>query len=882
MKKEAIGISIEGTDVKVAHIAFAHKGVILKRLEVAQLPGPLGVASKEEEPEGGSLDAFEEAFGDFSQVSARLDQKAEEGKQRGEGESASSTLLGVLSGYNLKKAKIGVNLPEDAVSFYTLSDTFAIKGHKLKKALIDMVSPKHDGAIVPEMVDYIKAADKNLACLVCDHEPVFLEVLKELRPFLGHNKPYIGLIDSADTALMGLVRANHELVDGEITAIIYICADSTRIIVMKGREYVRVLPSIQEGANSQELVNTIFSKILFEQDEGGLPDINHVILAGEADMPSVLEFFSEKMPEARVEIIKYGKFAGTEMEPSKIPAPLASFALALALAKKTLEPTNVDYYKTDFTPDYVKEAQKPFKIAWHGLLALLVIFSMSLLLVIKGGYNYAEKQDLKEDTFNHNRLTRLAQPLLYEIDMLNEKIALYGTEMAQLASLAQDSHIWSESLQKLCDLTERCDSVWITSLVSSEEIGYVLKGKARAREKITALASAYQNSYLDSVSRGKIRDYRLWDFAMRVKFPDVLQPQVYIAKVREHSKDGFGQDAHAGLGEPALLAAQQPNLDMSAQQLPGMPGGDYPLLASSSDMPGLDVPGLDVQGPGMIGGLLRAGFNAYYEQARHVADSPQLKRLRAEQERHDTEQQRIWMQQKRAQEEQNIAATEKPLDELYLGPRVKSSQGEPAPEPMLEPAIDPEATIKTEGGEQEQKDATPKDDQADRANEPLKVAESGSVGRAFQPATIGPQFAVGSNPQSAIHNPQSTSAASQTDRDRALELFKAGEYEQAVELFNDLLAAQGDPKNDCNTHYWLGHCFYGMADFETAIAEFELAKSCGDESIEDGVLFMLGNCHLRLGNQQAANEDYSKLLKNYPNSRYGPIASARTGAERKP
>ncbi|MBN2208190.1 MAG: tetratricopeptide repeat protein [Candidatus Coatesbacteria bacterium] len=864
MKKEAIGLSIEGTDVKVAHIAFAHKGVILKRLEVAQLPGPLGVASKEDEPEAGSLDAFEEAFGDSSQVSARLDQKAEEVRQRGEGESASSTLLGVLSGYNLTKAKIGVNLPEDAVSFYALSDTFAIKGHKLKKALIDMVSPKHDGAITPEMVDYIKAADNNLACLVCEHEPVFLEVLKELRPFLGQNKPYVGLIDSADTALMGLVRANHELVDGEITAIIYICADSTRIIVMKGREYVRVLPSIQEGANSQELSNTIFSKILFEQDEGGLPDVNHVILAGEADMPSMLGFFSEKMPEARVEIIKYGKFAGTEMEPSKIPAPLASFALALALAKKTLDPTNADYYKTDFTPDYLKEAQKPFKIAWHGLLALLVIFSMSLLLVIKGGYNYAEKQDLREDTFNHNRLTRLAQPLLYEIDMLNEKIALFQAEMAQLASLAQDSHIWSESLQKLCDLTERCDSMWITSLASSEEIGYVLKGKSRARENITALVSAYQNSYLDSVSRGKIRDYGLWDFVMRVKFPDVLQPQVYIARVKEHSRDGFGQDAHAGLSEPGLLAASASDLNMSVQGLAGMPGGENPLMASSTSPS-------DMRGQGMVGGLLRAGFNAYYEQAQRIADSPELKSLRAEEKRHEAEQQRIWMEQKRAQEERNIAATEKPLEELYRGPKVKSSQDEPAPEPTLKPAADPEATVKTEGGGQETQDATTNDEQADRAAELLTVAEGGGAATDDE----GPQLAVGSNPQY-------TSAASQTDRDRALAMFKAGEYEQAIELFNGSIAAKHDPKNDCSTHYWLGHCFYGMADFEAAIAEFDLANSCGDEGIEDGVLFMLGNCHLRLGDQQAANEEYSRLLKNYPNSRYGPIASARTGAERKP
>jgi len=870
MRKEAIGLSIEGTDVKVAHIAFSHRGVILKRLEVAQLPEPLGVAAEEEELESESLDAFEEAFGEVSPTKTGLDQKAEDEEQ--EEEEASSTLLGVLSGYNLTKAKIGVNLPEDSVSFYTLSDTFAIKGRKLKRALIDMVSPKHDGAISPEMVDYIKAADKNLACLVCNQEPVFLEVLKELKPFLGRNKPYIGLIDTVDTALMGLVRANHELVDGEITAIIYVGADSTRITIMKGREYVRFLPSIQEDASSAQLLNTVFSKILFEQDEGGLPEINHVVLAGEADMPSALEFFSREMPDARVEIIKYGKFAGTEMEPSSIPAPLPSFALPLALAKKALEPTNPDYYQTDFTPDYLKEAQKPFRIAWHGLLSLLVIFAMSLLLVVKGGYNYVEIGDLETDTLKYSRLTQLAQPLLYEIDMLNQQISGYESEMAQLASLAQDSHIWSESLDKLCDLTERCDSLWVATLSSSEKRGYLLRGKSRTREKITALASAYQDSYLDLVSRGMIRDYRLWDFTVRVKFPDALEPQVYLARVKNHGRDGFGQNAHRGVAEPAGFAANMPNLAASAQQLPGMPGGEFSPMAPSFDM----------QASGMVGGLFRAGFNAYYEQAERIAGSPELMRLQTEQETREAEQRKLWTQQKQAQEEQKLAATEKPLDEQYLGPHVKSSQSAPKLGPEPEPEVKPQAITETDGAEQKAKEAPPKRDQADGFGPALKAAESkGATTKKEEPKSQKPQEVVGSKQNAAS---DSTSGATGGAYDRALELFKAGEYKQAAGLFNEVLAAQADPKKGCKAkaHYWLGHCLFGMGDFQAAIVELEHAASCKDKSIEDGVLFMLGNCHLRLGDEQTANEKYARLLKDHPNSRFGPIASARTRAFSQP
>jgi len=177
MRNEAIGLSIEGTDVKVAHIALSHKGVILKRLDVAQLPEPLGAPLTEKEQEKESMDAFEEAFGEVTEVGAALDARAEDKGDEKE-ENALSALLGILSGYDLRKAKIGVNLPEDSVSYYLLSDTFAVKGRKLKRALMELVAPKHERPLSPEMIDYVKVADKNLVCLVCDQEPVFLDVLK--------------------------------------------------------------------------------------------------------------------------------------------------------------------------------------------------------------------------------------------------------------------------------------------------------------------------------------------------------------------------------------------------------------------------------------------------------------------------------------------------------------------------------------------------------------------------------------------------------------------------------------------------------------------------------------------------------------------------------
>lgn len=625
---------------------------------------------------------------------------------------------------------------------------------------------------------------------------------------------------------------------------------------------MRLLPLIQEGSNSPDFGNTLYSKILLEQDEGGLPDIDRVILAGDADMPSAIEFFSEKFSNAKVETIKYGKFVGTEMEPSKIPAPLPSFALALALARKSLEPTNPSYYHTDFTPDYLKEAQKPFKIAWHGLLSLLVIFTMSLLLVIKGGYNYVEMQDLNEDTYNHNRLTKLAQPLLYEIDMLNEKISLHESEMKQLAALAQNSRVWSDSLLKLCDLAERCDSLWFTSIKSSEDRGYLITGKSRTRDKITALASGFESSFLDTVARGKIRDYGVCDFVLRAKFPDALEPGAYLAMVKEHSRDGFGfkGQGHEGT-QPGSAFVATPNLAMSGPQMPlGLEQGLFADPLSTS-----------AQGPEMFSAMLRVGLDAYLAQSERIANSPTLVRLRAEQESSEAQLKKLW-EQKRFQEEQKVAAAKRSVDEEYLGPKAKPSRAPEVLGPFPEQDVKSKATDKADRPKKKTNEAARKKQEEHLPAPPVKAK---AVEEDAQPAKK--EDVKHEKPATAkmqVTNERAPQAADD-DYDRALELFKSGDYRQAAALFNRILASSKSRVMDCNIHYWLGHCLYSMGNFEGAVAEFEQSKHCEDKSMADGVLFMLGNCLLRLGDEKRAGDEYAELLRDYPNSRFGQIAQAR-------
>ena len=119
-------------------------------------------------------------------------------------------------------------------------------------------------------------------------------------------------------------------------------------------------------------------------------------------------------------------------------------------------------------------------------------------------------------------------------------------------------------------------------------------------------------------------------------------------------------------------------------------------------------------------------------------------------------------------------------------------------------------------------------------------------------------------------------AADTNDYDSAIAYFKHGDYEQAAEMFRRIAAQVSDSQVACESHHWLGHCLFGMHKHEEAIAEFEEALNCTGSGLRDASLFMIGNCYLKLKDNQKANASYARLLSDYPGSRFGPMASART------
>ena len=91
---------------------------------------------------------------------------------------------------------------------------------------------------------------------------------------------------------MNLVRMNYDLQPQDVSVVIYVGVEFTRLIFMRGDHFYQFAPILGEGYDSPNLQNTVYSRLLLEQDNLAIPRINRIILAGESQRIGFKEFLT--------------------------------------------------------------------------------------------------------------------------------------------------------------------------------------------------------------------------------------------------------------------------------------------------------------------------------------------------------------------------------------------------------------------------------------------------------------------------------------------------------------------------------------------------------------------------------------------------------------
>lgn len=515
--KVALGLFVDGLDVKLAHLSRAGKRVFLRDLKKVTLVRRLEEEQMLETPAGIGSDV-EDAFN----LSASTITEASL-EDRG-ADSNASVILGLLSEYPRGKYQLSYSISEPIIFYHTLESDGGLKGEKLKTRIIEDLQNLRSIKPDREAVSYFKTEENSIVAIVREDGLQLINIFKEIKTFLGGRIPKIPTIGSADIALINLIRMNYYFSEDEISILVYVGVEFSRIIFLRGTHFLHFAPVIGEGFESPMLQNTLYSRILLEQDNLAIPHIHRIILAGhygEVDLKAMLgpQFADIEVEPIRLSNLEISTYEG-EGDLRDIEMKIAEYAVPIATAWGILDPLNKLLYSVDLLPKSIKEEQKVFKLAWHGVVVLALIFITTVFITSNSAVKSRDIGNLRDAERAKRAQLAENQRMQAQIDSLQGQMQRYTTSLALFDSLVPGSDRWSKSVASIANGIDDISSSWITNFRSTAAGGMVINGFSVYRARIPRIVSLFgEAAVLRKVTVEKIREKIVYEFEIEVPKP---------------------------------------------------------------------------------------------------------------------------------------------------------------------------------------------------------------------------------------------------------------------------------------------------------------------------------------------------------------------------
>ncbi len=414
-------------------------------------------------------------------------------------------LYGLLDRFTQKRIKIACNVPLSMVSY---------QGAPGPVGAMSVVERLGGAERMPSMnlgQKTIKAKDGTAITMSYENQPPTMSLLRDLNSFVRGNL-HLDLMETTEVALANLARISMDLPDDKVTAIVYLEEEFSRLLFLRGEDLIHVSSLINESASSPEVLEVIYRRLLYEQDEAQIPEIARILLAGKGSRMRAKEFFAAQCTGVEVDYLyseKLGKFPANEVQ----RAVFSEFAVAIALAWQMLEPKNPRFMVMDLLPQEFKDQQQVLKLNYHGyaLLALtgiVAFFFTWQILRLRNEFSTisAQNRQLEEQIRSNQATVDRVHELEVECKRLDKNLTLSD-------SLGKGHDEFLGFLQKLNRSVRRTGSVWVEEILKSQN-GFSIKGTSLRRETIPSLAEQLENASLRRVTRAEDGKQKMFAFEL--------------------------------------------------------------------------------------------------------------------------------------------------------------------------------------------------------------------------------------------------------------------------------------------------------------------------------------------------------------------------------
>jgi len=415
-----------------------------------------------------------------------------------DGKTNIDIIIDIINRMIPKGTRVGFNLSNSFTLYKNLTDIQETNKKKLKKAIWSDFYESNNGDTKYENVGFLKRSDGSLLSVVHDDPLVLSALFDEACGITRANPVRLSLVDTIEFSLAHELTKNYDFEKESNSAVILFAEGFTKIFFMQGNEIKSVLPTIHEGADSETVCDTAFSKILFELDSGNISSLNNIILIGENARLDSDVYFKKRLPE--LNIIRFDAArAANGFNMDQYESQMESYSIAIALALKILDDKITLPYNQNFLPSRIKDKTSIYKISWHGLLLLIILFVSAFFVTTTSISNNSQIRKANiQSVFLDNELKDL-KSVAHQVDSLRNEINELKKSTALIDSMTKETIRWTPTLEKFSRAYEKIGPFSITKILTPVPDHMMVDLKMKNREQVAKLERFMDFSLVSAV-----------------------------------------------------------------------------------------------------------------------------------------------------------------------------------------------------------------------------------------------------------------------------------------------------------------------------------------------------------------------------------------------
>ncbi|MFQ5707797.1 MAG: PilN domain-containing protein [bacterium] len=519
--KYAIGISLNGNNVKAAFLSLTKGKVQILGLQSNTLAAPLENSRSFQKSDGQFASELENAF-DIQEPSHDSNGNDGNGEEAAfnigaHKDSNVSVLYSLIEQFQGDNIRVGINAPVLTVKYEILDPDTIPKTKGFKRKLKNKMELWENDSNGIHLTAYMRVNQEKAIRIDYENQLPVIDLIEEVSQFRkGHLR--LDLMDTNELALAYMVRKSYNLDQYQSTAIIYIEPDFSRVVFLKGKYVDYITPIIHKGSISKDVLDVIYSKIIFAQDQQFIPELDKIVLASRSVKLKAREYFQEKFPSAAIGYVN-SKLIGFGERVDDTGRVFSQYAIPIAFAWKLLQKKSIFTKFTNLLPEYILDRQKLPKLAYHGYILLVLLgitaFTFTWLLITKNFQirKINHKIDLISSQMEFNK------PLVEKVKYFDEEIQVLDKNIALVDSFSQGYDETLEFLKRLNESIQEQRLIWLKELhIKDKHI--TISGLAVSRDKIPMLSNALGGANLKKVTRADYLDKKVYAFELEKRLDE--------------------------------------------------------------------------------------------------------------------------------------------------------------------------------------------------------------------------------------------------------------------------------------------------------------------------------------------------------------------------